>query len=111
MTSRIFIAVLLQQQHNRDAHHNRLSMPLFFLTYVIVTLRDSVRNPGYADRDSRHFFRRDTDIAARDADFSDDEVQLLRFRMSDTYHVYIKTHSAYILAASRYLQQSHAAPS
>lgn len=83
----------------------------FTRQYVTTALKDTLRSFGHAGHYSGHSFRRGAATSARDAGLSDDEIQLLGRWKSDSYRLYIETHPAYILAASRRLQRSHPAPS
>ena len=83
------------------------SLPLFNpgkpFTRKLVTdiLRTILRGLGYSGNYSSHSFRRGAATSARDTGFSDDEIQLLGRWNSDSYRLYIITHPARILSASR----------
>ena len=78
------------------------SLPLL-LTRRLVTdvLRSTLRGFGYSGNYSSHFFRRGAATSAREAGLSDEEIQLLGRWRSDSYRLYIVTHPARILNASR----------
>ena len=88
-----------------------LSSPLFAVdggfTRRTVThnLRLALRFSGLPGHYSGHSFRRETAITARLTGLSEDEIKLLGRWKSDSYRLYIKTHPAYILAASRRQQR------
>ncbi len=83
----------------------------FSRKFVTETLRDTLRRLGCQGHYSGHSFRRGAATWARHIGLSDDEIQLLGRWKSDSYRLYIETHPAYILAASRRLQRPHAAQS
>ncbi len=93
------------------------SSPLFDIgkafsrKFVTETLRDTLRRLSCQGHYSGHSFRRGAATWARHIGLSDDEIQLLGRWKSDSYRLYIETHPAYILAASRRLQRPHAAQS
>ena len=72
---------------------------------VAHNLRLALRSSGLPGHYSGHSFRRATATTARLAGLSEDEIKLLGRWKSDSYRLYIKTHPAYILAASRRQQR------
>ena len=72
-------------------------------TRQLVTnkLREILTHLGVEGHYSGHSFRRGAATSAREAGLSDGEIQLLGRWKSDSYRLYIETHPAYILAASR----------
>ena len=76
---------------------------------VTATLRMALRVLGIEGHYSGHSFRRGAATSARMAGLSDSDIQLLGRWKSDSYRLYITTHPAHILAASRRHQhlQSH----
>lgn len=89
-----------------------LSSPLFEIhgvfTRNLVTknLRQALTALGLQGHYSGHSFRRGAATSARIAGLTEDEIMLLGRWKSDSYRLYIKTHPAYILAASRRHQLS-----
>ena len=77
----------------------------FIRRTIIYNLRLTLRFSDLSDHYSNHFFRRGTVITARLTDLSEDEIKLLNRWKSNFYRLYIKTHSVYILAASRRQQR------
>ena len=73
----------------------------FIKRTITHNLRLTLRFSDLLDHYSDYFFRRGTAITARLIDLSEDEIKLLDRWKSDFYRLYIKTHSVYILAASR----------
>ncbi len=84
-----------------------LSSPLFEIDGVFTrdsvtsNLRQALRAFGLEGHYSGHSFRRGAATSARITGLSEDEIRLLGRWKSDSYRLYIKTHPAYILAASR----------
>lgn len=68
---------------------------------VTTVLRLMLRSAGIEGHYSGHSFRRGAATSAREAGLSDEEIQLLGRWKSDSYRLYIVTHPARILAASR----------
>lgn len=68
---------------------------------VTSTLRQALRSIGVEGHFSGHSFRRGAATSAREAGLSDEEIQLLGRWKSDSYRLYIVTHPARILTASR----------
>ena len=90
---------------------NKWSISLFSSLFVIdenfikrtitYNLRLTLRFSDLLDYYFDYFFRREIAITARLTDLSEDEIKLLGRWKSNFYRLYIKTHSVYILAASR----------
>ena len=68
---------------------------------VTSSLRQALRSEGIQGHYSGHSFRRGAATSARLAGLTDDEIMLLGRWKSDCYRLYIETHPAHILAASR----------
>ena len=68
---------------------------------VTGKLREILIQIGIEGHYSGHSFRRGAATSARLAGLSDEEIQLLGRWRSDSYRLYIVTHPAHILAASR----------
>ena len=68
---------------------------------VINKLREVLALLGIEGHYSGHSFRRGAATSAREAGCSDSEIQLMGRWASDSYRLYIVTHPAHILAASR----------
>ena len=98
------VAALQRLFHDWPA---RLSAPLFQIggyftrQRLTETLRDTLIAVGIDGHYTGHSFRRGAATSAREAGLSEDEVQLLGRWESDSYRLYIVTHPARILAASR----------
>lgn len=94
-------------RHLFQRYPTSLSSPLFEINGVfsrrLITdnLRQALRSVGLQGHYSGHSFRRGAATSARIAGLSEDEIKLLGRWKSDSYRLYIKTHPAYILAASR----------
>ena len=88
-----------------------LAAPLFRLSgsftrqRLTETLRETLTAAGIDGHYTGHSFRRGAATSAREAGLSEDEIQLLGRWKSDSYRLYIATHPARILAASRRHQQ------
>ena len=84
-----------------------LSAPLFQIggsftrQRLTETLRETLVAVGIDGHYTGHSFRRGAATSAREAGLSEDEIQLLGRWKSDSYRLYIVTHPARILAASR----------
>ena len=84
-----------------------LSAPLFQIggsftrQRLTETLRETLMTVGIHGHYTGHSFRRGAATSAREAGLSEDEIQLLGRWKSDSYRLYIVTHPARILAASR----------
>ena len=84
-----------------------LSAPLFQIggsftrQRLTGTLRETLAAEGIHGNYTGHSFRRGAATSAREAGLSEDEIQLLGRWKSDSYRLYIVTHPARILAASR----------
>ena len=84
-----------------------LSAPLFQIggsftrQRLTETLRETLIAVGIDGHYTGYFFRRGTATSVREAGLSEDEIQLLGRWKSDSYRLYIVTHPARILAASR----------
>ena len=87
-----------------------LSTPLFQIggsftrQRLTETLRETLIAVGIDGYYTGHSFRRGIATSAREAGLSEDEIQLLGRWKSDSYRLYIITHPARILAASRRYQ-------
>ena len=77
----------------------------FIRRTITHNLRLTLRFSDFLDHYSDYFFRRETVITARLTGLSEDEIKLLNKWKSNFYRFYIKTHSVYILAASRRQQR------
>ena len=77
----------------------------FIRRTITHNLRLVLRFSGLLGYYSGYFFRRGTAITARLTGLSEDEIKLLGRWKSNSYRLYIKTHSVYILAASRRQQR------
>ena len=68
---------------------------------VTSSLRQTLKSDGIQGHYSGHSFRRGAATSAKLAGLTDDEIMLLGRWKSDSYRLYIETHPAHILAASR----------
>ena len=68
---------------------------------ITIKLREILTQLGVKGHYSGHSFRRGAATSAREAGLSDQKIQLLGRWKSESYRLYIVTHPAHILAASR----------
>ena len=99
-------------KHLFDKYPAELSSPLFnphrpFTRKLVTdTMRDTLLILGHGGHYAGHSFRRGAATSAREAGLTDAEIQLLGRWKSDSYRLYIVTHPARILDASRRHQQA-----
>lgn len=73
----------------------------FTRTHVTEILRNTLTAFSIKGHYSEHFFRRGAVISTRQAELSNEEIQLLKRWKSDSYRLYIEAQSSYILNVFR----------
>ena len=76
----------------------------FSAQFVIKILRKAIEDLKHDDNYSKHSFRRGAAIEARNADVSNDLIQLLERWKSKAFLLYIEINKNYVLRASRHHQ-------
>ena len=76
----------------------------FIRNTIMNVFRQTLRMNNVSNHYLDHSFRCEAVTSTRLADFSNDEIMLLKRWKSDSYRFYIMTHLAHILAASRRYQ-------